>query len=585
MNEYISALEEDAQTAIRELNGREVRGRRMVLETALNRGVHPENTAAAAAASGKSSNTSGNNRPNDSKTTSKPEAVRPVSKEAPSSSAGAGGGKAASDPAAIRRCGVVVFGVPQDIGKKAFRKHMRSVSKKAKVQVITQVRNKSAKLENDCKNSFIFCPCLVNKYQDNSIFPELDDVSMLGDVSGTSKPILVTAPTPEEAAAIVTALNGTKRLFEKLRELASASGEGDDNEGKEKEDEPEEEAEEGAGAKHSQGGRVVAVLLKNVTEKRLRKRKCRLILRNLSFQATEENIATKLMTFGPLTEVAIARVPVDTSSRQNDKSGHRRNKERNSDGAAQLKSRGFAFVTFLCEKDAMAAVENSSKLRICNREFALDFCESKDRHAAAATEPSSGGAGEESSAAVAAADQVAIAAADDEEDAQASSDSSDSDGDDSSSSSSSAEDEEEEEAEDEAEEDEDAAVYGADDDEEGEDGEAVLAEEEEEEEEEKSVPNKRAAVTQDVTEGCTVFVRLVPFVNVPPVFAINFLITLFWLCCRDLPFDATDDDLKTVFRAFGKLRFAVFVKGNLSARLRGVFIYDDRSKLLTVGIT
>lgn len=43
--------------------------------------------------------------------------------------------------------------------------------------------------------------------------------------------------------------------------------------------------------------------LNDITEVDYRKRKCRLILRNLSFLATEANVADKMSKFGPLVEV------------------------------------------------------------------------------------------------------------------------------------------------------------------------------------------------------------------------------------------------------------------------------------------
>ena len=41
----------------------------------------------------------------------------------------------------------------------------------------------------------------------------------------------------------------------------------------------------------------------DITDLSLRKRKCRVIVRNLSFLATEVNVADKLGKFGPLVEV------------------------------------------------------------------------------------------------------------------------------------------------------------------------------------------------------------------------------------------------------------------------------------------
>ena len=120
-------------------------------------------------------------------------------------------------------------------------------------------------------------------------------------------------------------------------------------------------------------------------------------MRNLSFQATESNIASRLLQFGPLTEVSIARVAVDRSV------DSRRRRKKDADGDAplepKLKSRGFAFVTFLCENDSKAAVENSGSLKICNREFALDFCTAKDKQATAEGQAGEGSAAAEESAA------------------------------------------------------------------------------------------------------------------------------------------------------------------------------------------
>ena len=118
-------------------------------------------------------------------------------------------------------------------------------------------------------------------------------------------------------------------------------------------------------------GLICARPVNNITEVRLRKRKCRLIIRNLSFQATEMNILTKLMSFGPITEVLLPRISVECKRVRPGKSTE--------DNTEKLKSRGFAFVTYVCESDAKDAVENASNVKICNREFAIDFCSAKDR--------------------------------------------------------------------------------------------------------------------------------------------------------------------------------------------------------------
>ena len=96
--------------------------------------------------------------------------------------------------------------------------------------------------------------------------------------------------------------------------------------------------------------KVVVRLLSDVTDPSLRRRKCRVIVRNLSFLATEENVLSKLISFGPITEVNIPKVELK----------HDKNEAVNEKGSMaspdsvvenhKLRSRGFAFVTFLCEK-------------------------------------------------------------------------------------------------------------------------------------------------------------------------------------------------------------------------------------------
>lgn len=124
-------------------------------------------------------------------------------------------------------------------------------------------------------------------------------------------------------------------------------------------------------------GKLMARLLSEVCELEHRKRKCRVILRNLSFQAIEENISSKLCKFGPLSEVYIPRVEVirNTTDRKRKRGPDESDAVQ---GEVVLKPRGFGFVTFLCESDAKSAVNGGcTGLRICNREFAIDFCQNK----------------------------------------------------------------------------------------------------------------------------------------------------------------------------------------------------------------
>ena len=163
------------------------------------------------------------------------------------------------------------------------------------------------------------------------------------------------------------------------------------------------------------GLQVRARLESDVSIPRLRKRKCRVIIRNLSFQATAENIATKMSKFGPLLEVNLPMVEVterEAPDDDGDGGGGRLAAKRRavkaekaavraaaaatalaaagggpggSEGGAgagvavsgaRTRSRGYAFVTYMCEGDAQSAVESASSsdesaakggVKICNR--------------------------------------------------------------------------------------------------------------------------------------------------------------------------------------------------------------------------
>ena len=119
-----------------------------------------------------------------------------------------------------------------------------------------------------------------------------------------------------------------------------------------------------------------------------RKRHCRLIVRNLSFQANEANLADKFGKYGPLTEVIIPKVAIEikTNKRRRRKKLNEHALDGDGDGdgdgdekssASVLKPRGFAFLTYLCSCDAQKAVqataeaiENNKAIRVCNREVA-----------------------------------------------------------------------------------------------------------------------------------------------------------------------------------------------------------------------
>lgn len=121
-----------------------------------------------------------------------------------------------------------------------------------------------------------------------------------------------------------------------------------------------------------------ARLVKDISRDEIRKQKCRLIIRNLSFQAIEDNILQKFRKFGPITEVSIPRIAVATPKSTKGRSTKKADQQTT---AEKLKPRGFGFVTFLCENDAQSAVNGGCDgMKICNREFAVDFCLNRHAH-------------------------------------------------------------------------------------------------------------------------------------------------------------------------------------------------------------
>jgi nucleolar protein 4 len=205
-------------------------------------------------------------------------------------------------------------------------------------------------------------------------------------LSPVGKVALISTPNKQQAQSLQQALANKplKLLFQPILADSSSSS-----------------ASEGQSAAGSSGpsqipaGSLLIIRkLTDITEPALRRRKCRLIIRNLSFQATEQNILDKMSKFGPVVEVLIPKLEVqpDASNSKEGRRGQKRSRskhEREGEGdddeehrelAAKLKPRGYAFVTFLCENDAKHVVSQNSggSLKICNREVAVDFCTSKD---------------------------------------------------------------------------------------------------------------------------------------------------------------------------------------------------------------
>ena len=187
----------------------------------------------------------------------------------------------------------------------------------------------------------------------------------LAAVYPAGKVFELTAPSRQDIAKLLAALNGVSPLSLGLK--ASAGGEGGSDDEEVAADAPTK------GWKEKMYVRTLAQL----TLPEFRKRHCRLIVRNLSFQATEINIADKLGKWGPLAEVNMPMMEMVSEDGE-------RNKRRAGKVGPRMRPKGFAFVTFLCDTDAKTAVNGSAPtngpvLKICNREVAVDFCQAKDR--------------------------------------------------------------------------------------------------------------------------------------------------------------------------------------------------------------
>jgi nucleolar protein 4 len=357
---------------------------------------------------------------------------------------------------------MLVFGIPIDVDKKAFKAVVQKISRKAiEIELIKE----------DHKLS-----------------------SSLTIVTPPGKVMLITAPSRQEAQKIIDALNvGTIHNlgFSKFVDSKSPTeSEGEDN-----------DALDGLRTKNRLKERLVARTLADITEGELRKRKCRLIVRSLSFQATQQNVVDKLKKFGPIVDVDIPTSTVELA-----KSGKRRRGEDDVSGTVvKERMKGFAFVTFLCEKDAKLAVEQGSTLKICNRDVAIDFCMSKESYLKYGKDVDEDGQ-----------EQVAGNGIDSDKDVAEM-----------------------------AGMDEDAEDNGAESDNDDDDNDVDHVEDDNDVEDENDVevsakdasvdlPTEKRTLTGDVREGRTVFVR-------------------------GLPFDATPPDVKRVFGKFGRIEMALIV--------------------------
>ena len=149
--------------------------------------------------------------------------------------------------------------------------------------------------------------------------------------------------------------------------------------------------------------------ISDITLLEFRKRKCRLIIRNLSFQATEQNVIDKLSSYGPIVSVELPKriinivsnnknnnvdddekmsnkmnynncIDKDEDEEDDDHNYNNNNDIHDSESQIKSKSMGFGFITFLCAMDAEYVVEKCIGLKICNREVAIDFCMAKETY-------------------------------------------------------------------------------------------------------------------------------------------------------------------------------------------------------------
>lgn len=358
---------------------------------------------------------------------------------------------------------VALVGVPSGLNKKVLtREVIKKINRKSSVAVIDAAH------------------CLYESLGSDTI------------ISPPGKSMLITCPSRKHVDLFVSKLGGVS-----IGSLGVASA--------------------ADGASHLAAAKLFARRLADVTDVRLRKKKCRLILRNLSFQASVANVLDRMSRFGPLVEASLPTVTVQ-----------------HKDGSTKEKSRGFAFVTYLCAADADRAVKESAGLRICNREFAVDYCDSKHGH-------------EKQMQAEKEASTKADDTSTDRKTPDDSEDGYDSEQKDEGISDEENGSEEDEEASgseqdvEEVSEEENGLEQGDDvsDEENGSEQEEGVSEEEngsELEDEEDEADTRPTALSGDVSEQRTVFVR-------------------------DLAFDATTADLRKTFTRFGVVDMVAIVKG------------------------
>lgn len=470
-------MEDDAKEALARFQGYELHGRKISLEFGIGSTDRKKRKSEEDVKTGETPSTVENAVKNVVQKKAKVEIVpsQPESKKVANNNDGIDDESAdsTSDDHVKPSRQLLVFGIPTDVNKKDFKLILFKYSRKSSVDLIKEDHELS---------------------------------STLHIIDPPGKIMLITAPSRTVADKLLTVFNTTtlnnlgfsKFVDEPHADKSSAS------------------ADELLKLHYRLKERFVARRLADITAADLRKRKCRLIIHNLSFQAIEKNIIDKLKKFGPLVEVEIPRVTIQKSGKRrvrNTKSEEEENDEKSNLNVVE-RPKGFGFVTFLCESDAKSAVEQSQGLRICNREIAIDHSMSKS------TFERFGNKAEENEEEV---------TKDVSEDKDAAVQSSESD-----------EDEEEEEESDLENADKNLednvdqpSLSGDGDDSESEDNsKAPIAIE----------PVKERK--EDVSEGKTIFLR-------------------------GLPFDVTGADLKEIFGVFGKIELAIIVTDKVTGVSKG----------------
>ncbi|WVF70433.1 hypothetical protein IAT40_005223 [Kwoniella sp. CBS 6097] len=231
----------------------------------------------------------------------------------------------------------------------------------------------------------------------------------------------------------------------------------------------------------------------------------RLIIRNLAWDTTVQDLRAAFLPYGPIHTIDLPTLPSKLPPSADP-----------SRPPPPPRARGFAFVWFLTKKDAEQAIQgvNGKVLKTKSgkneREVAVDFALSKEKweEAKKGDEP-------------------------EKEEGSGSDESGSESGSDDDQSDSGSEDEEEDENDDDDEESDD------EDEDMSDDGEAGEDEEDDEDEEE---PVKPTLPSVDV--GATLFIR-------------------------NLPFEATEQELNQLFRSFGPLRYARITMDKVTGRSRG----------------